>query len=60
MTADPEEMHQLMGKVWVEGIFNKKDIAHPFADWVAFADEAEVNGHQRSELMEACQVPPGT
>ena len=24
MTANPEEMHQLMGKVWVEGIFNKK------------------------------------
>ena len=37
ITANPKEMHDLINRCWVEGVFNKKDTSSQHQDWMDFA-----------------------
>ena len=53
ITANPKEMHELINRCWVEGVFNKKDTSAQFQDWLDFAEEGQVNGLDYQDLMRA-------
>ena len=55
ITANPRDMHELINRCWVEGVFNKKDTSAQYQDWVAFAEEGQVNGLDYQDMMRAWQ-----